>query len=48
MEGAMSKKTKKPLKKVNHQRNIKFLNPLLLREAYQTRKGKDLLKGYIL
>jgi hypothetical protein len=25
--------------------SIKFLNPLLLRETYKIRKGKDLLKG---
>jgi hypothetical protein len=45
MEGPMSKKTKKPPRKVNHKGNIKFLNPFLLRETYQIRKGKDLLKG---
>jgi hypothetical protein len=39
MEGPMSKKIKKPPKRVNHKGNIKFLNPLLLREAYQMRKG---------
>jgi hypothetical protein len=47
MEGPMFKKTKKPPKKVNHIRNIKFLNPLLLQEAYQIRKGEDLLKGHL-
>jgi len=44
MEGPMSKKTKEPLKKVNHKGN-KFLNPFLLWEAYQIRKGEDLRKG---
>jgi hypothetical protein len=29
MERSTSKKTKEPPKKVNHKRNIKFLNPLL-------------------
>jgi hypothetical protein len=38
MEGLMFKKTKEPPKKVNHKGNIKFLKPLLLREAYQIRK----------
>jgi hypothetical protein len=41
MEGPMSKKTKKPPKKVNHKGNIKFSNPFLLKEAYQIRKGKE-------
>jgi hypothetical protein len=30
IEGYMSKKTKEPLRRVNHKRNIKFLNPILL------------------
>jgi hypothetical protein len=38
MEGRTSKKRNEPLKKVNHKGNIKFLNPLQLREAYQIRK----------
>jgi len=42
----MSKKTKEPPpKRGNHQGNIKFLSTLLLQEAYQIRKGEDLLKG---
>jgi hypothetical protein len=45
MEEPTSKKTKKPTTRANHKGNIKFLNPLLLRQAYQIRKGKDLLKG---
>jgi hypothetical protein len=40
---------KYPPKRANHKENIKFLNPLLLKllsqEAYQIRKGEDLLKG---
>jgi hypothetical protein len=39
MEGPMSKKTKEPSKRANHKENIKFLNPLLLQEAYQGREG---------
>jgi len=34
-------------KKVNHKGNIKFPNPLLSWEAYQIRKGEDLLKGHL-
>jgi hypothetical protein len=45
MEGLMSMNTKEPPKRVNHKGNIKFPNPLLLQEAYQTGKGKDHLKG---
>jgi hypothetical protein len=45
MEGSTSKKTKQPPKRMNHKGNIKFLNPLLSREAYQMRKGCDLQKG---
>jgi hypothetical protein len=49
MEGPMSKKTKEPPKRVNHKENhkgnVKFLSPLLLQEAYQIRKGEDLLKA---
>jgi hypothetical protein len=44
MEGPMSKKTKEPPKKANHKGNIKFPNPHLSREAYQIKKGEDLLK----
>jgi hypothetical protein len=47
----MSKKTKEPPKRPNHKpqgENLnKFPNPLLLREAYQIRKGEDLLKGLL-
>jgi hypothetical protein len=39
MEGPMSKKTKETPKRVNHEGNIKFPNPLLSREAYQIMKG---------
>jgi hypothetical protein len=45
MEGPMSKKTNEPPKRANHKGNIKFLEPLQLREAYQIRKGEELLKG---
>jgi hypothetical protein len=37
----MSKKTKEPPKNANHKGSIKFLNPLLLQEVYQIKKGKD-------
>jgi hypothetical protein len=47
MEGPTSKKMKVPAKRVSHKGNIKFLNPLLLRESYQIRKWEDLLKGGI-
>jgi hypothetical protein len=47
MERPTSKKIRKPPKKVNHVRNIKFLNPLLSQKAYQIRKGEDLLKGHL-
>jgi hypothetical protein len=47
MEGPMSKKTKEPPKRVNHKGKFKFLNPLLLQEAYQIGKGQDLLKGHL-
>jgi hypothetical protein len=36
---------KQPPEKVNHKRNIKFLDPLLSQEAYQIRNRVDLLKG---
>jgi len=39
------RRPKKPLKRVNHKENIKFLNPLLSQEAYPIRKGKDFLRG---
>jgi hypothetical protein len=45
MEGSMSKKTKEPSKRWNHKGNIKLLSPLLSQEAYQIRKGVNLLKG---
>jgi hypothetical protein len=48
MEGPMSKNTKKPPKRMNHKVNIKFLNSLLSQEAYQIRKGEDLLEGGLL
>jgi hypothetical protein len=48
MEGSMSKKTKENPKKVNHEGNIKFPNPLRSQEAYQIRKGVDLLKGHLI
>jgi hypothetical protein len=47
MKGPTSKKTKEPFKKVNHKGNIKFQNPRLLQEAYQIKKGKDLMKGHL-
>jgi hypothetical protein len=40
MEGPTSKKTKEPPKRQNHKRNIKFMNFLMLREAYQIMKGE--------
>ncbi len=46
MERPTCKKTRKPPKKANHVRNIKFLNPFLSQKTYQIRKGKDLLKGH--
>jgi hypothetical protein len=42
MEDSHPRRQMKPLKRVNHKENIKFLNPLLSQEAYQIRKGKDL------
>ncbi len=45
MDGPTSKKTKEPPKRVNHKGNIKFSNHLQSQEAYQIRKGEDLLKG---
>jgi hypothetical protein len=45
MEGPTFKKMIKPTKRVYHKENIKFSNSLSLREAYQIRKGEDLLKG---
>jgi hypothetical protein len=48
MEGPTSKKTIKPPKRMNHKGNIKFLNSLLSQEAYQIRKGEDLLEGGLL
>jgi hypothetical protein len=47
MEGPTSKKTKKPPKKVNHIRTIKFLNPFLSRKAYQIRKGEVFLEKHL-
>jgi hypothetical protein len=47
MGGLTSKKTKEPPKKVNHKENIKFLNPLFSQEAYQIRKGKDVLNRHL-
>jgi hypothetical protein len=50
MEGPMSKKTKEPPKRPNHKPQggyLKFPNPLLSQEAYQIRKGEDLLKGLL-
>jgi hypothetical protein len=46
MEGPMSKKTKEPPKRSNHKGNNKFSDPdpFLSQEAYQMRKGEDLLK----
>jgi hypothetical protein len=39
MEGPMFKKTNETPKRANHKGNIKFPNPLISQEAYQTRKG---------
>jgi hypothetical protein len=47
MEGPTSKKTKKSTKKGEPQKDIKFSNCFLSREAYQIRKGEDLLKGHL-
>ncbi len=44
-ERNLSKKANEPPWKVDHKENIKILNPLLLRKAYQIRKGEVLLKG---
>jgi hypothetical protein len=44
MDGPKSKKTKEPPKRVNHKRDIKFLNPFLSSKTY-LRKGEELLKG---
>jgi hypothetical protein len=35
MEGPTTKKAKEPPKRVNHKGNIKFLNFLMSREAYE-------------
>jgi len=32
---------------MDYKRNIKFPNPLRLQEAYQIRKGEDLVKGHL-
>jgi hypothetical protein len=40
MEGPTCKKTKEPPKRPNHKGNIKFLNFLMLQEAYQIMKGE--------
>jgi len=45
MEGPTSKKRNEPPERVNLKGNIKIPNPLPLQEAYQIRKGDDLLKG---
>ncbi len=45
MEGPMSKKTKESPKRANQKGNIKFSNHFQSQEAYQIRKGEDLLKG---
>jgi hypothetical protein len=36
---------KENLENVHHKANIKFPDPSLLQEAYQIRKGENLLKG---
>jgi hypothetical protein len=43
-EGPVSKKIKESSKETKPQRNIKFSNPLLSREAYQIMKREDALK----
>jgi hypothetical protein len=45
LEGPMSKKTKESPKRANQKGNIKFSNHFQSQEAYQIRKGEDLLKG---
>ncbi len=45
MEGPASKKTNEPPKMADYKGNIKLPNPSLSQEAYQIRKGEDLLKG---
>ncbi len=43
MEGPTFKKTNEPPKRANHKGNIKFPNPLISQEAYQTSLHKDRL-----
>jgi hypothetical protein len=45
MEGPMSKKTNEPPKRANHKGTSNSGTPLQLQEAYQIKKGEDLLKG---
>jgi hypothetical protein len=47
MEGPMSKKTNEPPKRANHKRTSSSRTPLQLqlREAYQIKKGEDLLQA---
>jgi hypothetical protein len=47
MEGPKYKKTNEPPKRVNHNGNIKSLNPFMLPKTYQIKKGEDLLKGHL-
>jgi hypothetical protein len=44
IEGPTSKKTTEPPQRANHKGNIKFLNPLLSREAYRIGKGGGALE----
>jgi hypothetical protein len=45
MDGPKSKKRKEPPKRVNHKKDIKFLNLFLSSKTYQLKKGEELLKG---
>jgi len=49
MEGLMFKKTNEPPKMADHKgaSSCQSGNPLVLREAYQIRKGEDLFKGHL-
>jgi hypothetical protein len=40
MEDSHPRRQMKPPKRVNHEENIKFPNPLHSQEAYQIRKGE--------
>ncbi len=46
-ESPTSKETNELPKRMDHKGNIKFPNPLRSQEAYQIRKGEDLVKGHL-